>query len=271
MGKMSEIKEHLKNGKSVKEIVELGFKKPSIYKCRKELEVNENPNEFPKEEPESEPEIKETFHEEEHKETSETVETILDNNNTESDNSNPNNLDNTIFKEEEEPEEIIEEIFESDDVSPFQQYDSVGISRHGVNIDSVINTVSTKTNNEQKGNTGKIGLPELLAEVYGTIAIITGHDHWSLQPKDQKVIKHLCKLPGIEKFLHKFGLYGCILSLFTITVSRIKQEIKFSKEPEKENDESQPVNNTVIRSNAPANIMEGITYESKTISNTDDN
>lgn len=259
MGKMSEIKELLEVGKTVKEIKELGYKSPSIYKVKKQI----------KEEPEV-IEQAEPFHEEEHKEDSEIPETILDSDNTESHHSTSDNIDNNGIPKEDEEEEITEEIFESDD-SYFREYDGVGISRRGVDINSTINIpgINTKTGQEQKGSKGQLGLPELLAEVYGTIAIITGHEHWSLQPKDQKVIKHLCKLPGIEKFLHKFGLYGCILSLFTITVSRLKQEIKLSKEPKQEQNVKQNVN-IVTRPGTPTNIMEGITYESETIPNTND-
>ena len=249
MGKMQEIKELLEKGKTVKELVDLGYKKPSIYKVKKQLKDVETDTKTGDELPEN---------------TQEDIDTKPDNTITDNiDNSN----DNEEIKEEEEENPDLtgleQETF-GDDETPFREYGGVDIRRDVIAIPSST-LISDKSKVAQTGKgtgTGKIGLAELLTEVFSTIGIVSGHDFWELSNKEQKVIKHLCRIPGLEKFLHKFGLYGCVIGLFTITFKRIKKEIQIKKGEEDKKEESVQRDSPAspdTRPDSPSHIMTGFT------------
>ena len=242
---MQEIKELLEAGKSVKEIVELGFKKPSVYKCRKELKDKE-PAEV-----KEDPEPGENF-----QENNEPPKKVLDNNITRLDNSGtpPSNLPNTQ-EEEEENDGLAQELF-GDDKAPFRDFNEVDINRDHIDINphSSLSKPNTKS---PDGGTGQLGLNELIAQVFGTIAVATDHEHWELSSKEQKVLKHLCKIPALEKALHKFGLYGCVLSLITMTFKRIKTEMQFKREDQEyENYDQGNRPEPITRPDSPGTVMD---------------
>ena len=244
---MDDIRQHLKNGKTVKEIVELGFKKPSVYKCRKELK--DKPDE----------EVHNTVKNEEddsfHKENEEVhKETLENDNNTGLDTSGSTNSDNVLDNQgetKEDEETLIEELFGDDDKS-FRDFNEVDINRNYVDI-PVSGLSKQETKIENAGNE-KLGVSELLTQVYSIVGVMTGNDNWELSSKEQKIVKHLCKIPSLEKFLHKFGLYGCVITLITLTFKKIKNQIEFSKTKENyvENDETKPI----IRPDSPGTVME---------------
>lgn len=246
---MDEIKQHLESGKTVKEIVELGFKKPSVYKCRKELKDKEPPE--VKEDPKP-PEDTKPFQ----KENEEVFGTVLDNNITRLDNSGtpPSNLPNTQ-EEEEENDGLAQELF-GDDKAPFRDFNEVDINRDHIDINPH-SSLSKSDTKPPDGGTGQLGLNELIAQVFGTIAVATDHEHWELSSKDQKVLKHLCKIPALEKALHKFGLYGCVLSLITMTFKRIKTEMQFKREnQEYENYDQENRPEPITRPDSPGTVMD---------------
>lgn len=264
MSKTNEIKTLLQNGKTVKEIVMLGYGKPLIYKCRKEI----------KDEPpiESDGQLSKKVESEElpinfHAESDDIPEKILDNNTVESNNPITSTLNNLETEPAETDESsltnIDEEIF-SDDDAPFRDFGGFAITRDDINI-TPINEISQpsiskeSTKSEKPATGGQLGLTELLTEVFSTVGIVTGHEFWDLSTKDQKVLKHLCKLPGIERFLHKFGLYGCVFGLFTITFKRIKMEMADKKNttdtPEIEMNPPLPL---MVSGDIPTNILESV-------------
>lgn len=262
---MQEIKEHLQSGKTVKEIIDLGFKQPTIYKVKRKLSENnelvdqeQNPpvngpagGPDPEPDPDPEPEL-EPFLEE----TGEIPDTTQDLNTIEPDNTTSNSvIDNIPETEDAEPIEM--EIF-SDEEHPFRQYDGVGIRSTDINI-PVSSTIFPDTKTQTPSKTGQLGLSELLSEVFSVVGALTGHEFWELSTKEKKVIKQLCKIPGLEKFLHKFGLYGCAIGLFSITFKRIKAELILKKNvnPEIEPPQEQKVTEMTFP-DTPTSIMEGL-------------
>jgi hypothetical protein len=247
MGKMQEIKEFLEKGKTVKELVDLGFKKPSIYKVKKQLkdvETDTNTDDELNTSP-GPGEVAEN--------TQEDIDTKPDNTITDTD----NNIDNSEEKEELDTGGIEEEIFGDED-TPFREFTGVDIRRDVVDIlPGTVISGKSKAVQTEKG-TGKIELAELLTEVFNTIGIVSGHDFWELSNKEQKVIKHLCRIPGLEKFLHKFGLYGCVIGLFTITFKRIKKEIQIKKGNEEEFVEKEPPVQQIVRPDTPEHVLAGM-------------
>lgn len=248
MGKMDEIKELLQSGKTVKEIKELGYKAPSIYKVKKQMK------DIPVESEENGTEEIKPFQ----KENEEVPGTILDNNSpgpNNSDSSSNNILDNQETKENnEDSEPLTEEIF-SDDDKPFHEFDEVDINRTHVNVSSTSGLFKSETKTSDQ-STGKLGVAELIAQVYSLIGITTGHDHWDVSPKEQKVLKHLCKIPVLEVALHKFGLYGCVISLITMTLKRIKIEMQLKKESQEIENENHEEKLTVnMRPDSPGTVM----------------
>lgn len=244
MGIMEEIKQHLQSGKTVKEIKELGFKAPSIYKVKKSLQ-DKNPPEV-KEDPEL-PETK-PFQ----KEIKEVPETVLDNNSAGLNNTDPspnNILDHPKETEKEEP--LIEELF-GDDEKPFHDFNEVDINRTYVDVNPDNRVFKSETKIADQG-TGKLGVGELIAQVYSLIGITTGHEHWDVSPKEQKVLKHLCKIPALELALHKFGLYGCVISLVTMTLKRIKIEMQLKKETVEKDQGNLP--EIVVLPDSPVTVM----------------
>lgn len=246
MGKMDEIKELLQSGKTVKEIKELGYKAPSIYKVKKQMK--DIPGDPEKNESKPFP-----------KEVKEVPEKVLDNNSNGPNNSDPspsNILDNQETKEnEEDGEPLTEEIF-SDDDKPFHEFDEVDINRTHVDVSSPGGLFKSETKVLQDQGTGKLGVAELIAQVYSLIGITTGHDHWDVSPKEQKVLKHLCKIPILEVALHKFGLYGCVISLITMTLKRIKIEMQLKKESQEiENGNPEEKLTVNMRPDSPGTVM----------------
>ena len=255
MGIMQKIKELLLEGKTVKELTELGYKKPSIYKVKKQLKDIKPDNE---EEPETknfQKDIKpENINSKES--TNEDNQETQNPDNFEPDNSissiNPDNIND---EKEVDMEGISTEIFEDDEAIPFREYGGINIKHNNVNVPNILKNTKESITQKIEAGTEKTGVTELLTEIYGTVGILTGHDFWELSNKDQKVLKHLCKLPGLEKFLHKFGLYGCALSLLTITFKRIKMEIALNKSDNPEQKEQiQP--EIIVRPDSPGHIME---------------
>ena len=261
MSIMEDIKKLLLEGKSIKEIKELGFKAPSIYKVKKQLkdESGTPPVELPVE-PLAEPPEKKF------PKNNKPPEEVLDTGNTELDNTSPSNLNLGNIpkenKEENPPEGITPETFE-DDVSPFREFNEVGIDRTYIDIGSSPGSdKQSSISKDQTTGTGQLGVTELLTQIYSIVGIVTGHEHWELSSKEQKIVKHLCKIPALEKFLHKFGLYGCVISLITITFKKIKEEIhlkdtlEMGKRPyHGENKEE------IVRPDSPSSIMESIGVE----------
>ena len=245
MAIMEDIKQHLKDDKTVKEIVELGFKKPSIYKARKQLKLKD---ELERNEPNNVETNTKTGDElNTSAESAEVAENTQEDTDIKPDNTTTNDIDNSNDNQEIEKEEELEsesdprfagleqEIF-GDDEKSFHEFSAVDIQRDYIDIPASADLSSLSTN-KQTGKTGKIGVAELLTEVFGALALLSGHDFWELSGKDQKAVKHLCKLPGLERFLHKFGLYGCVFGLFTILFKRVKLEIKLKKEDNEDDEE----------------------------------
>ena len=245
MGIMEEIKEHLKSGLTVKEIKELGFKAPSIYKVKNQLK-NKEPEVNKKSEV-----IEESEPFQEVKEDQETPKTILETDNTEPDNTITDSTD--ILDNQEEKEESINENLSGDDDKPFREFNEVDINRNHVNIDTSLSIPKEQTKSNIP-EIGKIGVAELITQVYSLIGISTDHEHWEVSPKEQKVLKHLCKIPALEAVLHKFGLYGCVISLITMTLKRIKIEMQLRKLPNKEEDQG-IIPEPIIRADSPTNVM----------------
>lgn len=254
MGIMEEIKGHLESGKTVKELKELGFKAPSIYKVKKQMKDDEIGDKI------KTPPIKENI--EPFQKNEEVPEEILDStpkvgdhnpiglNNPDPD---PDNiLDNSKTEGEEKDEPLIEELFGDDD-QPFQDFDEVNINRNHVDINTPggIHKPETKIANT---GTGKLGTAELITQIYSLIGITTGHEHWNVTSKEQKVLKHLCKIPALEAALHRFGLYGCVISVITMTLKRIKIEMQIKNTTVKKEDQ-RITPEPVVRPDSPATVM----------------
>lgn len=247
MGIMEEIKGHLQSGKTVAELKEMGFKAPSIYKVNKQLKddlvVEDKPGD-PKPEP---------F--QESSEVKKVPETTLETNPIGPNNSGADpDPDNILDNQETKGEPLIEELF-GDDKQPFRDFNEVDINKSFVDINPDSGLFKSKTKIADT-ETGKLGVAELIAQVYSLIGITTGHDHWEVSPKEQKVLKHLCKIPVLESALHKFGLYGCVISLITMTLKRIKIEMQLKKQSvEDEIPDQGNGQEVVVRPDSPGTVM----------------
>ena len=248
MTKTDEIKEFLDQGKTIKEIIAKGFTKPLVYKVNKAWKNStkvapEPTQELSKEVKEEPTTVIEKLPEEVKEEPTTVIETI------------PKEV-------KEEPTTVIEtipkEIFTDDDTSPFREFNEVSLHRNSVSLPS---NAQVQTIKAESKTIGQFQLAELLAQLFATVSALTGHDFWELKPKDEKVIKHLCKIPALEKFLQKFGSYGCCMGLFVITVSRLKQEIALKKSEEQEPEREYKQPQETILKDAPANVMDGFTNE----------
>lgn len=247
---MEEIKQHLESGKTVKELKELGYKAPSIYKVKKQMKDNSiestKPQE-PQEPPEPFQEVKKP------PEVEEVPATILVGDNPGPNNSDPD-PDNIHNNPKTENESLTEELF-GDDEQPFQDFNEVVIDRDHVDVSAPGRIYKPETKGEDPGS-GKLGAAELITQIYSLIGITTGHEHWDVSPKEQKVLKHLCKIPALESALHKFGLYGCVISLITMTLKRIKIEMQLKKESaEDEYYDQGNEGEVIVRPDSPGTVM----------------
>ena len=124
-----------------------------------------------------------------------------------------------------------------DEGIPFQSYSDIDVNRNYVDINNSVPTKVEKSTDYETNH--DLGITELLAQAFSVVEAITGHEHWNIDSKEAKVLKNLCKIPALEKYLRKLGLYGCVLGLFGITLRKVKKEIQLKKEPKENNKSAQ--------------------------------
>ena len=123
---------------------------------------------------------------------------------------------------------------------PFRDFGGVGVLRDNVPIIPIVNE-SAKFDVGENGAEGPAAKPIISAQdafinTFDLIGNLTENDFWALNEREQKTVKKLCVFPSLDKYLAKFGVYGCVLVLIQIIFKRLKLQYAAKEEIEEEPD-----------------------------------